>query len=83
MTNYECVIYGIRGLAWGLSLGILISFLIFRVTNMAYETSFFIPPFSIVIAVGSVFTVVFAAMWYSAGKIRKDNLIDALKNEIQ
>lgn len=83
MTNYECVIYGIRGLAWGLSLGILISFLIFRVTNMAYETSFFIPPFSIVIAVGSVFAVVFAAMWYSAGKIRKDNLIDALKNEIQ
>lgn len=35
------------------------------------------------IAVGSVFAVVFLSMCYAAGKIRKDNLIDALKNEIQ
>ena len=83
MTNYECIIYGIRGLAWGIALGILVAFAVFRVTNEAYETSFFIPLQSIIIAVGSVFAVVFIAMWYAAGKIRKDNLIDALKNEIQ
>ena len=83
MTNYECIIYGIRGLVWGIALGILVAFAVFRVTNEAYETSFFIPLQSIIIAVGSVFAVVFIAMWYAAGKIRKDNLIDALKNEIQ
>lgn len=83
MTNYECMIYGIRGAFWGISLGILVSFAVFCVTNMAYVTPFFIPLKSIIIAVGSVFAVVFIAMWYAAGKIRKDNLIDALKNEIQ
>ncbi len=81
--NYECMIYGNRGAAWGVSLGILVSFAVFRVTNRAYETPFFIPLKSIVIAVGSVFAVVFAAMWYSAGKIRKANLIGVLKNELQ
>ena len=33
------------------------------------------------IAVLSVFTVVFATMMYAMSKIKKDNLIDALKNE--
>ena len=83
MTNDECVIYGIHGLFWGISLGILVSYAVFRVTSMAYELSFFVPLSSMMIAVGSVFAVIFLAMWYAAGKIRKDNLIDALKNEIQ
>ena len=42
---------------------------------------FYIPWYSIAIAVGSVFIVVFATMLYATGKIRKDNPIDALKNE--
>ena len=33
------------------------------------------------IAAGSVFLVVFATMLYATGKIKKDNPIDALKQE--
>ena len=36
---------------------------------------------SVVIAVGSVFAVVFATMLYATHRIRKDNPIDALRNE--
>lgn len=81
MMRYECFIYGAKGLLWGLPASILMTYVIYRVTGVAYEMSFYIPWYSVVIAVGSVFAVVFATMLYATDKIRKDNLIDALKNE--
>ncbi len=81
MMNYECIIYGLRGLLWGLPISIVMTYLIFRAVGASVDMNFYIPWHSIVIAVLSVFVVVFAAMWYAAGKIRKDNPIDALKNE--
>ena len=42
---------------------------------------FILPWNAIGIAVFSVFAVVFATMIYSMRKIKKDNPIDALKNE--
>jgi len=81
MMNYECLIYGLRGLLWGLPLSILVTYAIYRVTDVAYDISFYVPWYSIAIAVCSVFAVVFIAMWYAAGKIRGDNTVDALKNE--
>ena len=81
MMNYECVMYGCKGLLWGLPASAAVSYGIYRVTNSAVSTGFYIPWYSVTIAVGSVFLVVFAAMLYAAGKIRHDNPIDALKNE--
>lgn len=81
MMNYECIIYGIKGLMWGLPASIAMTFVIYKITSSAYDTRFYIPWYSVAIAVGSVFLVVFATMLYATGKIRKDNLIDALKNE--
>lgn len=49
MTNEECLIYGLHGLVFGLSLGILAAYAVFRVTNRAYEISFFVPLTSILI----------------------------------
>ena len=45
------------------------------------ETKFHLPWTAIGIAVLSVFLVVFITMMYSMSKIKKDNPIDALKNE--
>ena len=81
MMNLECIIYGLKGLLWGLPISILVTFLIHRVTNRVYESGFYIPWHSLVIAVGSVFVVIFAAMWYAAAKIKKDNVVETLKNE--
>ena len=49
--------------------------------TIAYETSFHLPWAAIGIAVLSVFLVVFATMMYAMSKVKKDNPIDALKNE--
>ncbi len=81
MMNYECIIYGFRGIIWGLIISVVMTFFMYMAVNASRETAFYIPWYSLVIAIGSVFLVVFLAMWYSAGKIKKDNTIDALKNE--
>ncbi len=81
MMNYECIIYGVKGLVWGLPAAIGMTWVIWRITNQAFESSFYIPWYSIAIAVGSVFLVVFVTMLYAMDKIKKDSTIDALKNE--
>lgn len=81
MMNFECIIYGARSLLWGLPAAAIMTYVIYRVSGTAYETEFYIPWYSILIAVGSVFAVVFATMMYATGKIKKDNPIDALKTE--
>ena len=81
MMNYECIIYGLKGLAWGLPAAFGMTWVIWRITNAAFDRGFYIPWTSIVIAVGSVFLVVFVTMLYATDKLKKDNPIDALKNE--
>lgn len=81
MMNFECLLYGFKGLLYGLPVSFFITWLIYRAIGNGLETAFFIPWYSIAIAVGSVFLVVFATMLYSMHKIHKENTIDALKNE--
>jgi putative ABC transport system permease protein len=81
MMNFECLLYGLKGLVYGIPVSIGITWLIYQSILNGWETGFFIPWHSIVIAVGSVFAVVFATMLYAMDRIKKDNPIDALKNE--
>ena len=81
MMNYECIIYGCKGLIWGLPASVVVTFLIWKVTTQAFVVPFSIPWYSFAIAVGAVFLVVFASMLYAARRVRKDNMIEAIKNE--
>lgn len=81
MMNYECLLYGIKGLMYGIPVSFGVTYLIYRSISGGWETEFFVPWYSVVIAVGSVFLVVFATMIYSMRKIKRDNPIDALRNE--
>ena len=79
--NYECLLYGFKALLYGLPVAVLITYLIFRSIVTGLDAQFFVPWASIVIAVLSVFLVVFLSMMYAMRKIKKQNTIDALKNE--
>ena len=81
MMNYECLLYGSKALLLGLPVSCGITYLIYCAVTTAYETSFHLPWAAIGIAVLSVFLVVFATMMYAMRKVKKDNPIDALKNE--
>lgn len=81
MANFECLLYGIKGLAYGLPVALGMTGLIWYATNSLLLSNFYVPWYSIVIAVSSVFLVVFATMLYSTSKIRKDNVVETLKEE--
>lgn len=81
MLNYECLLYGIKSLCYGLPAAIFVTFLIYRVVNEGFVQDFYIPVQSILIAVLSVFAVVFSTMFYSVVKLEKNSLVDTLKNE--
>lgn len=81
MMNFECLLYGSRALLYGLPVSCAVTYLIYLAIMEGYEASFHLPWTAIGIAVLSVFLVVFITMMYSMSKIKKDNPIDALKNE--
>ena len=81
MMNFECLLYGSRALLYGLPVSCGVTYLIYLAIMEGYEASFQLPWMAIGIAVLSVFLVVFITMMYSMSKIKKDNPIDALKNE--
>ncbi len=81
MMNFECVLYGIKSLLYGLPVSIAVTYWIYHSVSEGFVTSFQLPWKAIAIAVSSVFIVVFATMMYSMSKIKKDNPIEALKNE--
>jgi len=81
LMNFECILYGVKSLLLGLPVSIAITYFIYRSVNDGFEMPFILPWDAIFIAVLSVFFVVFATMIYSMRKIKKENPIDALKNE--
>lgn len=81
MMNFECILYGTRALLFGLPVSVGISYLIHLAVSEGYQKEFTLPWVAIGIAVLSVFLVVFVTMMYSMSKVKKDNPIDALKNE--
>lgn len=81
MMNYECVLYGMKGIIFGIPVSLVINWLMSRSMDFGVDLGVIIPWKSIIIAVASVFIVVFATMLYSMSKIRHDNTVETLKNE--
>lgn len=81
ILNYECILYGAKSLISGLPVSVAVTYIIFRAVDISMDVGFYIPWKAVVIASFSVFAVVFVTMMYSMSKLKKDNTIDALKNE--
>lgn len=82
MMVYECILYGIKALLYGLPASIGITFLIYTSLNAGVDMAFTLPWESIGISVLGVFCVVFVTMLYSVSKIKKENTVDALKSDM-
>ena len=81
MMNYECLFYGARALLYGLPVSVLISFLIWKTAGMVVTDRFQLPWTAVAAAVASVFLVVFITMLYAMNRIKRENPLDALRNE--
>lgn len=81
MMNFECIMYGAKSLVFGIPTAILLNYLMYRAMGEGWNATFLFPVEGIIFASFSVFLVVFATMLYAMNKIKKDNPIDALRNE--
>jgi putative ABC transport system permease protein len=81
MLNFESIFYGIKSLLYGLPISIAVMFLIHRslMNSFAYEFTF--PWISTISVIVAVFVIVMLAMLYSISKVKKENIIDAIKQE--
>lgn len=81
MINYESIFYGVKSLLYGIPLSIGVMLLIYRSMMHSFDYNFELPWMSLLFVVIAIFVIVGSAMLYSSSKIKKENIIDALKQE--
>jgi putative ABC transport system permease protein len=81
MMNYESVFYGAKSLLFGLPVSFVVMYLIYRAFSNKFSYGFTLPWMSILPVIVAVFVIVSSAMLYSGAKVKKENIIDALKQE--
>ncbi|MBC3889398.1 FtsX-like permease family protein [Acetobacterium paludosum] len=84
MMNFECAFYGLRALLFGLPIAAIASWLIYKgmVLGGTDNIDFVFPWGSMAISIFSVLFVVFITMLYAISKIKKENIIDALRDDM-
>lgn len=81
MINYESFIYGLKALILGLPVGILLSYLMYKVTTTIYQEPYQLPIVPIIISIIFVFVVIVITMQYSVKKTKKQNIIETIRKE--
>lgn len=81
MINYESIFYGIKSLLYGLPISIGVIYLIYKALMNSFQFEFTLPWISIIYVIMAVFIMVSTTMLYASSKVKKENIIDALKQE--
>lgn len=83
MMRFECALYGARTMLWGLPLSVILSWLIYKgMVAGGGDIDFVFPWSSIGISMLGVFLVVFVTTLYAIHKLNKENIIDALRDDM-
>lgn len=82
MIRLESFFYGSKSLLIGLPIGCLLSYVIYRLLAAGtMDVGFRLPVKPILISIVCVFALILAIMEYSIRKIRRQNLIETIRNE--
>lgn len=81
MIRFESIFYGLKGLLYGLPISVAIAYLLYRMQQRVLGSNFSLPYGSYAFAILMILVIVFATMLYSTKKIKKENILDALKEE--
>lgn len=84
MMRFECALYGMKALLAGLPIAMIVSWLIYygMFKGGADEIVYEVPWLSIGISIFSVLLIIFVTMMYAVSKIKKENIIDALRDDM-
>ena len=82
MLLFECVLFGVKSLLYGIPISLLITLLFhLSMNDIVSFNSVMIPYSSILLAIIGVFVIVVISMWYATKKIKKENILDAIREE--
>ena len=81
MISLESLFMGIKSLLFGIPIGTLLSYLIHHFLTIDTNLSYRFPIIAIVIAILTVFILIYIIMKYSINKINKQNTIETIRNE--
>lgn len=81
MIRYESIFYGLKGLLYGLPLSFMMAYILFSINRTVIDFAFSLPWKSYVAAVLMILAIVLATMLYASAKVRKENIVEALKEE--
>lgn len=81
ILSLESVMSGAKALIIGLPVSAVICLLIYKAIAQGFETAFIVPWASIIGAVAGVFIVTFISMLHAANRLKKENILDSLRDE--
>ena len=82
MMLFECLFFGLKSLLYGLPVSFIVIYLFHLSFNgIVSFDSMLIPYGSILLAIFGVFIIVLISMWYATIRIKKDNILDAIREE--
>ena len=83
MMNFECAFFGMKTLLFGVPIAVLFSWLIDKgMVAGGAEIGFIFPWASLIISALGVFFLVCITMLYATRSIKKENIIDALRDDM-
>lgn len=81
MIRYESIFYGLKALMYGLPVSIGLMYLMHIALSDGFVLTFRVPWIPMGIVIIAVFLIVSVSMLYASSKLKKQNIIDALKQE--
>lgn len=81
MIRYESLLYGLKALMIGIPISVVVMFLIKNAFNNVVSFKIFIPIKPLIICVLGVFIITFITMMYATSKIKRENILDAIREE--
>lgn len=81
MINLETLFYGTKSLIYGIILGLLGTFAMYKSFSLKNDSGVYIPIKPIILSIIFVFILIFIIMRYSISKINKQNIIETIRKE--
>ena len=81
MIYLESCFYSFKSLIYGTILGVIFSYIAYRIMATQWDFGYIFPVIPILIAIIFVISIVFIIMKYSVSKINKQNIIETIRNE--
>lgn len=81
MIRLESLFYGVKALLYGIPVSFLMILIIYQAWRTKFSFGFELPWMALLLAIISVFLIVGLAMMYATQKVKKDTIIEGLKQE--